>query len=70
MKQTILESNESLQTLANDLSESINRYMKRRIIHLAAVVGLLEDMKFNVMNTARKLKPSERITNRKTDYIG
>ena len=64
--------NESIMTLATEVSNSINNYLKRGYVNLASVMGILEDMKNNVSDIARKQLPSDRVTfqEKKPNYIG
>lgn len=65
------EFNRPLQQLGTDIGKAINDYMKDGNVNLAAIIGVLEDMKFNVMDMMRKLTPAERIVFKKPpEYIG
>ena len=64
--------NQSIMQLANDISIAINGYMKRGYVNLAALMGVLEDMKINVSEIARRKLPADRVkfTKETPNYIG
>lgn len=71
-KEELKAHNQAIKKLATDLSEAINNYLKGGHINLAIIVGVLEDVKMNVIQISRQYKPAERINFKlkPPEYIG
>ena len=53
--------NVPLMQLATDISGAINRYLHSGPVNFAALIGILEDQKFNVSELIRKRLPADRV---------
>lgn len=65
--------NSALQTLGSEINIAINKYLKNGYVNLAAIVGVLEDMKVSVIDIVRRRIPAERAKFKKLEpvsYIG
>jgi len=71
-KPKIEDFNVSLMQLSTDISKAINDYLKRGNINFASIVGVLEELKSNVMFIARKANPKDRVIfqRKPPEYIG
>jgi len=73
-QQSIIDRhNNSIQTLAKDISNSIDSYIKRGDINFATVIGVLEDIKTNISVMSREASsPKDRVTLKvdESEYIG
>ena len=71
--QNLDKYNIPLQTLGQDISNAVNKYLRTGYVNFAAIIGVLEDQKISVSDIVRRRMPQDRVKFKKlepTSYIG